>query len=87
MLQSKGTSEVTEMKVRPGAGPAKNAQLQQLHDEIDKLALLVNEAKRQSDRIQAAADALGDAVFINFSDGMLQTSGTDKRSRLRKIDS
>lgn len=41
----------------------KNAHLRQLQDEIDKLALLVNEAKLQSDRIQAAADAFGDSVF------------------------
>ena len=52
MLQHKGTSDVTELKVRSANGPDKSAHLQQLHDEIDKLALLVNEAKRQSDRIR-----------------------------------
>ncbi len=86
MLQHKGISDVTEMKVRSANGPAKGAHLQQLHDEIDKLALLVNEAKRQSDRIQAAADALGDDVFRNIGDEML-ASANDKRTRLRKIDS
>lgn len=87
MLQHKGISDVTEMKVRSANGPAKSSHLQQLHDEIDKLALLVNEAKRQSDRIQAAADALGDAVFLNVGEGMLSSSGTDKRTRFRKTDS
>jgi hypothetical protein len=86
MLQHKGISDVTEMKVRSENVPDKSAHLQQLHDEIDKLALLVNEAKRQSDRIQAAADALGDDVLINFGDGML-ASANDKRTRLRKTDS
>jgi hypothetical protein len=86
MLQHKGTPDVTELKVRSANGPDKSAHLQQLHDEIDKLALLVNEAKRQSDRIQAAADALGDDVLINFGDGML-ASANDKRTRLRKTDS
>ena len=86
MLQHKGTSDVTELKVRSANGPNKSAHLQQLHDEIDKLALLVNEAKRQSDRIQAAADALGDDVLVNFGDGML-ASANDKRTRLRKTDS
>ena len=86
MLQHKGTSDVTELKVRSANGPDKSAHLQQLHDEIDKLALLVNEAKRQSDRIQAAADALGDDVLINLGDGML-ASANDKRTRLRKTDS
>jgi hypothetical protein len=86
MLQHKGISDVTEMKVRSENVPAKSAHLQQLHDEIDKLALLVNEAKRQSDRIQAAADALGDDVFVNFGDGMLG-SANNNRTRLRKTDS
>ncbi len=86
MLQHKGMSDVTEMKVRPANGPAKSAHLQQLHDEIDRLALLVNEAKRQSDRIQAAADALGDDVLLNFGDEILASSN-DKRTRLRKTDS
>ena len=43
----------------------RDAQLQHLRDEIDKLAMLVSEAKRQSDKIQAAADALGDTQFGN----------------------
>ena len=85
MLQHKGTSDVTEMKVRSANGLAKSAHLQQLHDEIDRLALLVNEAKRQSDRIQAAADALGDDVFLNVGGEMLASAG-DKRTRLRKTD-
>jgi len=86
MLQHKGTPDVTELKVRSANGPDKSAHLQQLHDEIDRLALLVNEAKRQSDRIQAAADALGDDVLVNLGDGML-ASASDKRTRLRKTDS
>ena len=86
MLQHKGISDVTEMKVRSANDPTKSAHLQQLHDEIDRLALLVNEAKRQSDRIQAAADALGDDVLVNVGDGML-ASASDKRTRLRKTDS
>ena len=85
MLPSKVGSDMTEMKVKSVTRPARNAQLQHLQDEIDKLALLVNEAKRQSDRIQAAADALGDAVLVNFEAG-LPSAASDKRGRLRKID-
>jgi hypothetical protein len=44
-------------------GSFRQAQAQQLQKEIDKLALLLYEAKKQSDRIQAVADAMGDAVF------------------------
>ena len=83
MFSSKVSSGVTEMKVRAGSKPVRNAQLQHLQDEIDRLALLVYEAKRQSDRIQAAADALGDAVLMDLENG----AANEKRDRLRKIDS
>ena len=84
MLHNKLNSELPEMKVRPGTNP-KQAQIRHLQNEIDKLALLVNEAKRQSDRIQAAADALGDAFLIQFDDGAANSG--DKRGRLRNTDS
>jgi hypothetical protein len=86
MLQGKSSPEMADMKVRSVTRPVRNAQLQHLQEEIDKLALLVNEAKRQSDRIQAAADALGDAVLIGF-DGGIASGASDKRARLRKVDS
>ena len=74
------------MNVRSSNGLANCVHFQQLLDDIYRLALLVNEAKRQSDRIQAAADALGDDVLVNLGDGML-VSASDKRTRLRKTDS
>lgn len=86
MLQSKVGPDMTDVKVKSVTRPARNAQLQHLQDEIDRLALLVNEAKKQSDRIQAAADALGDAVLISFDVG-LPSAANDKRGRLRRIDS
>jgi hypothetical protein len=49
---------------------ARQAMIQQLQDEIDRLALLVFEAKKQSDRIQAAADALGDPILANLEPGL-----------------
>lgn len=36
----------------------------QLQKEIDKLALLIEEVKKQSDRVQAAADAIADRVLL-----------------------
>ena len=36
---------------------------QELLKEVDSLALLLEEVKRQSQRIQAAADAIGEEVF------------------------
>jgi hypothetical protein len=75
-----------EMGKKSHNGASRNARLQQLQDEIDKLALLVEQAKRQSDRIQAAADALGNAVFIPLEPTILPLPGSDKRNRLRKTD-
>lgn len=86
MLQNKVSADMAEMKMRSGLNP-KEAQIRQLQEEIDKLALLVNEAKRQSDRIQAAADALGDAVVIRFEGRNLPPAVNDKRGRVRRIDS
>lgn len=39
---------------------------EELLKEVDSLALLLDEVKRQSEKIQAAADAIGDAVFEVF---------------------
>lgn len=38
---------------------------EELLKEVDSLALLLEEVKRQSQRIQAAADAIGEEVFGN----------------------
>lgn len=66
----------------------KRAKIQQLQFEIDKLALLVYEAKKQGDRIQAAADALGEPILAHLdiapsirSD--YEQPGKSSRSRLR----
>jgi len=68
---------------------ARSARVQQLHDEIDKLALLLAEVKRQSDRIQRAADALGEAVLesasITSKDGSKRES-TAAKARTRSKD-
>lgn len=62
----------------------RHLQVHRLQEEIDRLALLVNEAKRQSDRIQAAADALGDALFDEIDPSMLPRSN-DKRTKSAKL--
>lgn len=85
MLQNKVSLEMPAMNVKPGKSFNRQVQLQQLQNEIDKLALLVNEAKRQSDRIQAAADALGDAVLLKL-EGVGPASNGEKHSRIRKSD-
>jgi hypothetical protein len=46
--------------------PDKIRRTEELLKEVDSLALLLDEVKRQSEKIQAAADAIGDAVFDVF---------------------
>lgn len=48
-----------------------------LLQEIDDLALLLDQVKEQSDRIQAIADAIGDSVLANAKPG----SGPARRSK------
>jgi len=44
-------------------GSAASLRLQ-LQKEIDKLALLIEEVKKQSDRVQATADAIADRILL-----------------------
>lgn len=85
MLEHKSIPD-NKLRMRPSSPNPKNVRLQQLQDEIDKLALLVNEAKRQSDKIQAAADALGDSVFAELDGGIMPGLSTEKRGRSRKTE-
>ena len=39
---------------------------QELLQEVDSLALLLDEVKKQSEKIQAAADAIGDEFLTSF---------------------
>ncbi len=63
---------------------ARCARVQQLHDEIDKLALLLAEVKRQSDRIQGAADALGEAALDLEAASILSKDGSKPESAAAK---
>ena len=74
------------MGKKPSYASTRSMRLQQLQNEIDNLALLVNEAKRQSDKIQAAADALGDDLLVDLEPGILPENGSDRRNRLRKSE-
>lgn len=85
MFQNKSISGMKD-RTRSQLTSSRHLQLQQLQHEIDKLALLVNEAKRQSDKIQAAADALGDAVFADLEAAIVSPPGPEKRIRSRKME-
>ncbi|HVN19041.1 MAG TPA: hypothetical protein VMU05_09725 [Dongiaceae bacterium] len=58
-----------ETKAKHGANKANGEterQAEQLLNEIDNLALLLHEVRKQTDRIEAAADAIGDAVLSHL---------------------
>ncbi len=45
---------------------ARREQAEQLLNEIDNLAILLHEVRKQTDRIEAAADCIGDAVLSHL---------------------
>lgn len=54
--------KVPVLRFTPRA-PITPAQAQRLLRELDQLALLLDEVKRQTERVEAAADAIGDALI------------------------
>ena len=44
-------------------------EAEELLNEIDNLAVLLHEVRKQTDRIEAAADAIGDAILTRMSFG------------------
>jgi hypothetical protein len=42
-------------------------QAEELLEEIDNLALLLHEVRKQTDRIEAAADAIGDSILSRLA--------------------
>ncbi len=62
----------------------RRAQAQQLQRELDSLALLLEQVKKQTDRVGAAADAIGDALL-----GALEPAAVVHHAKAtrRKVDS
>jgi hypothetical protein len=56
----------------------------QLRIEIDKLALLLEEVKRQSERIQAAADDIGQKLQLNSEGESPANERATSRARARQ---
>jgi hypothetical protein len=57
----------------------KPRRAQELLQEVDSLALLLDEVKKQSEKIQAAADAIGDEFLRNFRTSRLKPQASKKR--------
>ena len=62
-LSAKGGTSVLNFA---GAGNSR-MEAEQLLNEIDNLALLLHEVKKQTDRIEAAADAIGDSILSHLN--------------------
>jgi len=54
---------------------------EELLDEIDNLALLLHEVRRQTDRIEAAADAIGDAILNRLDTSRATSTSVSRTSR------
>jgi hypothetical protein len=52
----------------------------QLQKEVDKLAVLMQEVREQSIRVQAVADAIGDKFLLDGVDRPLSTNAGDGQS-------
>ena len=67
-----------------GGANGNSVQAEELLHEIDNLALLLHEVKKQTDKIEAAADAIGDAILTRLSAERtpLTPSRAPRRSRL-----
>ncbi len=72
--------KITLLKSAEATGTGMEAE--ELLDEIDNLALLLHEVKQQTDRIEAAADAIGDAILNQLRSDRASSSvtRTPKRS-------
>jgi len=54
---------------------------EELLDEIDNLALLLHEVRKQTDRIEAAADAIGDAILNRLDTARATSTSAARTSR------
>jgi len=64
------TNLITFDKVSPSSTPNRRRTDKsdlhlQLRNEIDKLAIFIRDLKAHADRVQKAADALGDELLLN----------------------
>jgi transposase len=70
MTQNKRRSEAKNKAfvVRSNPRPVvSRAQADQLQKELDHLALLLDQVKRQTEKVEAAADAIGDVLIGQLS--------------------
>ena len=66
--RSKFVTRMTANASKLADADSTRMEAEELLNEIDNLALLLHEVKRQSDKIEAAADAIGDAILSRLDD-------------------
>lgn len=66
--RSKFVTRMTANASKLADADSTRMEAEELLNEIDNLALLLQEVKRQSDKIEAAADAIGDAILSRLDD-------------------
>lgn len=87
---SEGKNKVLLLK-SPRSSFVTRAQANQLQKELDQLALLLDEVKRQTEKVEAAADAIGDAlisqlqVVADEKDRQKAGSRPDTRTNSRRV--
>lgn len=75
-------NNVTLLKFADGNGNSQIAT-EDLLDEIDNLAVLLHEVRKQTDRIEAAADAIGDSILNRIDPAQAASpSGSRKSERI-----
>ena len=80
--RSKFVTRMTENAPKFADADSARMEVEELLNEIDNLALLLHEVKRQSDKIEAAADAIGDAILSRLDDAPVASSRASRRSIL-----
>lgn len=68
------------LKFADGNG-SPQAGTEELLDEIDNLAVLLHEVRKQTDRIEAAADAIGDAILHRLDSARITSPWTSRTSK------
>jgi hypothetical protein len=59
----------------------KRVRVEELLKEIDNLAVLLHQVKLQTDKVEAAADAIGDAILNRLGTRRLTSAGLDGNRR------
>ena len=78
MPNRKASSAKTKAFLHSGSDGQRDSGLQ-LRREIDRLAILLEKVRKQSERVQAAADAMGSNLVFDLESSFRQHTGQDSK--------